>query len=199
MEQVNRGGRNSGADIRRSAVILVFALASFVAPPAVKPAERSLEYEVKAAFLLNFTKFVDWPESAFTDAGSPIEICILGKDPFGHVLDEIIQGEAVNTRKVTVRRVTEVPAPQACQVVFISRLEKDVKGSLSKIRGGVLTVGEGDGFLREGGMIAFVVENRRVRFDVNPSAAEGAELRFSSKLLSVARTVEGMGSGLPPG
>jgi hypothetical protein len=199
MEQVNRSGRISGTDIRRSAGILAFVWVTFVTPPAVQPAEHSLEYEVKAAFLLNFTKFVDWPESAFTDAGSPIDICILGKDPFGHVLDEIVQGEAVNTRKVTVRRFTEVPAPQACQVVFISRLEKDVKGSLSKIRGGVLTVGEGDGFLREGGMIAFVVENRRVRFDVNPSAAEGAELRFSSKLLSVARTVEGMGSGLPPG
>jgi hypothetical protein len=105
----------------------------------------------------------------------------------------------VNTRKVMVRRVREVPAPQACQVVFISGLEKDVRSSLSKIRGGVLTVGEGDGFLREGGMIAFVVENRRVRFDVNPSAAENAELRFSSKLLSVARTVERMGTGIPPG
>jgi len=153
-------------------------------------AEPALEFEVKAAFLLNFTKFVEWPPSAFAAADSPMAICIVGKDPFGRVLDDVVQGEAVNGRKIVVQRLSAMPPPQTCQLVYFAGLEKEPRGKLSSVGPGVLTVGEGDDFTRAGGMIGFVIENRRVRFDINRAAAEGASLKLSSKLLSVARFVE---------
>jgi len=185
MEQVKQSRRK----LRNAWVLTCLAagIAAFADGQAVNP---SLEYQVKAAFLLNFTKFVDWPPGAFAAADSPIAICILGNDPFGRILDDIVQGEGVNNRKAIVQRVSQIPGPRACQVVFFSSTEKDVPKTLSSLGSGILTVGEGERFLRDGGMIAFVIENRRVRFDINQTVAAKAELNLSSKLLSVARTVE---------
>ena len=149
-----------------------------------------LEYQVKAAFLLNFTKFVQWPATAFAAADSPIAICVWGNDPFGKVLDQIVAEEVVDGRKVVVRRIKGTPAPHTCQALFVNGTGKEALGSLSALGPGVLTIGEGEGFVRRGGMIAFVVENRRVRFGINESAAEAAGLKLSSKLLNVARSVE---------
>lgn len=158
--------------------------------PGPTVAQTELEYQVKAAFLLNFAKFVEWPSSAFADADSPVAICILGKDPFGRTIDDLVQGEVANGRKLMVRRTSQLPPPQACQVVFAEASTKDVAKTLNGLGRGVLTVGEGGSFLRDGGIIAFVIENRRVRFDINQTAAEGAALKLSSKLLSVARSIE---------
>src|SRR5437660_427799 len=77
------------------------------------------EYRVKAAFVLHFTRFVEWPATAFADADSPLEICILGKDPFGRLIDDVVQGESVNGRHLVVRRITEPPPAQRCQVLFM--------------------------------------------------------------------------------
>jgi hypothetical protein len=148
------------------------------------------EYEVKAAFLLNFTKFVDWPASAFAEPGVPFAICVLGKDPFGRSLDEVVQGESVAGRRLVVRRISDPPGPQACQLLFVDASIKELSRVLSGVPPGVLTVGDGERFVHDGGMIGFVIENRRVRFDIHQSAAERAALKLSSKLLSVARTVE---------
>ncbi len=153
-------------------------------------AQTDLEYQVKAAFLLNFAKFVEWPSTAFADSDSPVAICIFGKDPFGRTIDELVQGEEANGRKLIVRRISQQPVPQACQVVFAEGATRDVRNPPSGLGRGVLTVGEGETFVREGGIIAFVIENRRVRFDINQTAAENAALKLSSKLLSVARTIE---------
>jgi hypothetical protein len=168
--------------------LLIFLLNAFAAYS--QTAEAPLEYQVKAAFLLNFTKFIDWPQASFATAESPITICILGKDPFGPVLDEIIQGETVNSRKVIVQRISQPSGPQTCQVVFVGEPDKDISKMLSGLGRGVLTVGEGDRFLRDGGMVALVVDNRRVRFDINQTAATGAGLGLSARLLNVARAVE---------
>jgi hypothetical protein len=148
------------------------------------------EYDVKAAFLLNFTRFVEWPSAAFAEAGSPFTICILGRDPFGHALDDIVRGESVRGHTLLVRRITQAPAPQSCHVVFVEEPAKENAKILHELGPGVLTVGEGEDFLRDGGMITFVVLNRRVRFDVHPSVAETVGLKLSSQLLSVARAVE---------
>ena len=153
-------------------------------------AERPSEYDVKAAFLLNFTKFVEWPPASFASADSPLAICVAAPDPFGPVLDQMVEGETVNGRKVVVRRIVENPSPGACQVLYVGAAVKGAREALASVGSGVLTVGEGQRFLRDGGMIAFVIDNRRVRFDINQSAADSASLRLSSKLLSVARVVE---------
>lgn len=150
--------------------------------------QQSLEYRVKAAFLLNFTKFVEWPASELPDSNT-FGVCILGNDPFGSVLDQIIEGESINGRKLTVWR-TRPNSPKACQVLFVSKSERDNAQILSGFGPGVLTIGEGDAFLHDGGMIAFVIENRRVRFDIDLTPAAKAGLKISSKLLSVARSVE---------
>jgi hypothetical protein len=153
-------------------------------------AQQPLEYQVKAAFLLNFTKFVEWPPSAFNAPDAPLVLCILGEDPFGAALDQVVAGEVVNGRKVAVERIKRAPAPQSCQVLFVSGAGKDAAKILSDLGPGVLTVGEGADFLRGGGMIAFVIENRRVRFDIHQAVAEKAGLALSSRLLSVARSVD---------
>jgi hypothetical protein len=158
--------------------------------PSRTVAQTDLEYQVKAAFLLNFAKFVEWPSNAFADSDSPVAICILGKDPFGRAIDDLVQGEQANGRKLIVRRMNELPTPRACQVVFAEGSTKDVAKTLNGLGRSVLTVGEGGSFLRDGGIIAFVIENRRVRFDINQTAAETAALKLSSKLLSVARSIE---------
>ena len=98
-------------------------------------------------------------------------------------------GEVVNGRKLLVERIKRVPAPHSCQVLYVGSPEKETLKLLSGVGPRVLTVGEGAGFLRSGGMIAFVIDNRRVRFDIHQSTAENAGLALSSKLLSVARSV----------
>lgn len=176
-------------------VICLLSSSAAYSQSAPQAGESPVEYQVKAAFLLNFTKFIDWPAASFASDDSPITICILGKDPFGPVLDEIVQGETVNTRKVTVQRIAQPPVTQAagpktCHVVFVSEPDKEIAKTLSGMGRGVLTVGQGDRFLRDGGMVALVVDNRRVRFDINQAAATGAGLGVSARLLNVARVVE---------
>jgi hypothetical protein len=168
---------------------LLMAL-GLMAPICAPAADEGLEYQVKAAFLLNFTKFIEWPASAFDTSDSPIVICILGGDPFGNTLDQIVAGEVVDGRKITIQRIKRLPPLKACQVLFVGRLEKEVLKSLPEVGPGVLTIGEGEKFVHDGGMIAFVVENRRVRFGINETAATSAGLKLSSKLLNVAKSVE---------
>jgi hypothetical protein len=169
------------ARLLRLAILIGWATQFFC--PA---ADGLLEYQVKAVFLLNFTKFIEWPAEAFEQPESPVTICILGEDPFGAAINQTVSGEVVNGRKIAVQRIKHLPAPKSCQVLFLGPAVK----SLPDLGPGVLTVGEGESFEREGGMIAFIIENRRVRFDVNQAAAERAGLKISSKLLSVARDVQ---------
>jgi YfiR/HmsC-like len=165
-------------------------LTGLIPPFPCHAADEPLEYEVKAAFLLNFTKFIEWPASAFESPDSPLSICILGDDPFGSTLDQIVAGEIVAGRRVAAQRIKRAPPAQFCQVLFVNASDKDAPKMLRGLGPGVLTVGEGATFLHDGGMIAFAIENRRVRFDINRTAAENAGLKLSSKLLSVARVVE---------
>jgi hypothetical protein len=147
------------------------------------------EYDVKAAYLLNFTKFVTWPAEAFGTPDAPLTICIYGHDPFGATLDEILANEAVGRRPVRARRLFGVPARGGCHILFMSSAQRDAASVARRFGPGVLTVGESDGFVEDGGMIQFVVENRRVRFDINRQAAGAATLQLSSQLLRVARSV----------
>jgi hypothetical protein len=147
------------------------------------------EYQVKAAFLMNFTKFVEWPAGAFRDASQPITICVYGDDPFGAALDQVVEGESVSGRRLAVDRLRRPPAPKTCQVLFISRSERDAPAIVAAAGPGVLTVSDQDNFLHDGGVIAFVLQARHVRFDISLRAAAKASLVISSRLLNVARAV----------
>ena len=169
----------------------VLALAAFLASVAGRVcagqsytrASSPTEYQVKAAYLLNFTKFIEWPPTALGDADAQFAICIAGHDPFGGVLDQVVEGETVDGRKIVVRRLGD-QRPAGCHVLY------GAKPQQGPGQAGVLTVGEGEPFTRTGGIIGFVIDSRRVRFDINQRAAQRAGLTLSSKLLSVARTVE---------
>jgi hypothetical protein len=176
--------------LTRGVCLFLLAAALFCLEPApkVSAASATLEYDVKAAFLLNFTKFVEWPTSTFSASEAPLTICILGDDPFGRAIDQIVEGESVNGHKIAVERI-RTDQQKSCQVVY-ARAYGTIPPTFSALGSAVLTVGEGDEFIHQGGVIGFVLDNRHVRFDINLKAAANAGLKLSSKLLSVAKSVE---------
>lgn len=149
------------------------------------------EYQLKAAFLFNFAKFIDWPRSSFASAQAPFSICIYGDDPFGQAIDATLKGQLIRGRGVNIQRVRDPSQLRHCQVAFIASSERHhLPDVLQIVRGAsVLLVGESPGFAANGGAIQFQMEDDRVRFSINPDAAERAGLRISSKLLSLATIV----------
>jgi hypothetical protein len=150
--------------------------------------QESGEYELKAAFLYNFVKFVEWPPDAFAGERSPLAICVYGDDPFGHSLEGVVRGESLGGHGLIVQRPARLDELDDCHVLFVSRSERQrMPQVLARVDGApVLTVGDTDGFLRAGGIINFVLEENRVRFLINQEAAERSRLRISSKLLRLA-------------
>lgn len=146
------------------------------------------EYDVKAAFLFNFVKFVEWPPTAFAGDRAPLTICVYGEDPFGRTLDALVVGERAGERGLLVRRPDSLAALEGCHILFVCRSEKDRLGEvLEQVQGTpVLTVGDTDGFLRAGGVINFILEGSKVRFLIDQAAAERNGLRISSKLMRLA-------------
>jgi hypothetical protein len=144
------------------------------------------EYEVKAAFLYNFAKFTAWP-SPPEQAEDAFTICILGDDPFGPALD-LLKGKPVDGRPVEVRRLTKPGEIGRCRMVFVGPPHAREIGSLAeKLRDQpVLTVGDGPGFVRSGGMIGFVLSDGRVRFEIGPDRISPTGLTVSSQLLKLA-------------
>jgi hypothetical protein len=150
-----------------------------------------VEYQVKAAFLLNFAKFVEWPPEAFKSEKTPIALCVFRYDPFGSALDEVIRGKTINNRELLARRITELPDLKACQLVFVSnRQDKHLSEIANCLQGAsVLVVGEGEDFAERGGGVQFFLESNRLRFAVNVDAVQRAHLTLSSKLLALAKIV----------
>jgi hypothetical protein len=157
----------------------------------------SLEYQVKAAYLLNFTRYVEWPSQTLGPADSPVTMCVLGADPFGNVLDATIRGKTTHGRAIAVRRIRASSETDRCHLVFISRNTWRAQRDLPKrLRAqGLLTVGESEDFAQEGGVIGFIIQNETVRFVVNAEASDRAGLRISSRMLSLAAAVYDQGSG----
>jgi hypothetical protein len=146
------------------------------------------EYKVKAAFLFNFTKFVDWPPESFANAETPLVIGFLGENPFGNDLEDIVRGKTINNRTLKTRQLRTLAECTNCNVLFLSTAEKSrIKEVLEKLRDtSVLTVSENDGFTEAGGMINFVREGNKFRFQINNEAAKRAKLKISSKMLGLA-------------
>ena len=164
--------------------LLVFGSGQRLAAQTAIPAE----YQVKAVFLYNFARFVNWPPKAFPDPQAPLVIGVLGEDPFGAYLDETVRGENVNGRPLVVQRYRRVSEIKACHLLFISRSESDrLEQILAALRGrNILTVSDADGFTTRGGMIGFFTEKNKVRMQVNLDVVKSANLNVSSKLLRVA-------------
>jgi hypothetical protein len=159
---------------------------------AAVPAQRGAfaEREVKAVFLLNFVQFVDWPSTAFAGPDSPVVIGVLGDDPFGPLLDEVVVGEVVKGRKLSVARFRRVEDVKNCHVLFVSPSEAATYERILTALNSrpMLTVGETTNFTTLG-MIRFLTESNRVRLEVNVEAAKSAGLTISSNLLRAARIV----------
>jgi hypothetical protein len=174
--------------------LLVLPLSMLLAWAAAAPASAApTEYDVKAAFLFNFSQFVDWPPPAFAEAGSPLVIGVLGRDPFGAGLDEIVRGETVNGRPLEVRRFRRVEDVDVCHILYIDATEKArLDAILAKLQGRpILTVGDFESFALSGGVIRFVTTGNKIRLHVNLDAARTANLTISSKLLRPAHIVAG--------
>jgi hypothetical protein len=146
------------------------------------------EYQLKAVFLFNFAKFVEWPPQAFGDARDPFAICVAGDNPFGSSLEDAVRGRTVANRPISIRLVSSLQQSRTCQILFIAASERSRMGGLLKAlkNCSVLTVGDTDDFTANGGIVQFKVIDARVRIEIDAEAAQRANLRISSKLLSLA-------------
>ena len=153
------------------------------------PAHTPSEYQVKATYLYNFVNFVAWPGGPAEQQG-PIVLCVIGKDPFKGALDRAGETRTSSGRPFAFRQIYDPAAGRSCHVLFVSASEsKHLPAILNAVRAwSVLTVSEIDGFFYQGGMITFLMEGDRVRFQINSSAAGIAHLKVSSKLLQLAMT-----------
>jgi hypothetical protein len=175
--------------VRACAAILFWSLLSV--PRLHSQQSKPGEFEVKAAYLYNFGRFVEWPAESGIDRNESFEICVLGADPFGPALDATLAGETIGGKRVMAKRISKPQEVNSCRILFVSSSEeshlKEVLAALDRTR--VLTVSDIPRFSERGGMIGFVLEGNRVRFDVNLDSAQGAGLTLSSELLKVATSV----------
>lgn len=169
-------------------VLLAIAGATLLLVPyLLGQSSKPTDYQVKAVYLINFAKFIEWPDKA-QDA---FTICVVGRDPFGPTLDALLAGEKIAGRSAIAKRISTPEDSPGCQILFVSATETS---SLNRIiaaldKQSVLTVSDIPHFTSHGGMIQFVVEDKRIRFEVNLTAAQHAGLMLSSELLKVATAV----------
>lgn len=183
-----------GTTHRLAAFVAACALAITSVLGVVRPAyaDAALEYRIKSAFLYNFAKFVSWPDSAFVSDRQPLRICVVGRNPFNGGLAKALAGRTAQGHPVELAEPRLISDAVKCHVVFIPESEDERVAQILQTLSGrsVLTVGESAGFQAAGGMIRLLLENKKVRFDVNLAQAESAALRVSSQLLKLAREVE---------
>lgn len=172
---------------------LALLLATLPGSPPRSYAQGKGEYEVKAYFLFHFAQFVEWPPDAFKDASTPLTFCTIGDDPFDGAFEQVIKGKSITTHPLEVQHLKARDQIAACQVLFIGSSEKKHLGEdLASAAGHpILTVGETDNFAQNGGVIGFLMENEKVRFEINLQSAAKANLKISSRLLILAKDVIG--------
>jgi hypothetical protein len=177
----------------RSAAGALFLILCLAAGGVVRASSSAEEYAIKAAFLFHFAQFVEWPKGAFRKADSPVVYCMIGEDPFQGTLDTSLSGKNVAGHPFQVRHIKQAQEAQGCHVVFIGEGEnKQIPVTLALLKGSpILTVGESERFVEDGGMIAFCSEEDKIRLQINLQVAERAHLKISSKLLRLAKRVIG--------
>ena len=170
--------------------MLMVVTAGHGTPSVSAESRMPSEYQVKAAFLYNFAKFVEWPETALSSSMAPLNICILGKNPFNASLDDI-RGKTVSGRPLSIRINPDIEKLDQCHILFICASEKNQLSNIIQRlnNASVLTVADMEGFTSAGGMINLVMQDNKVSFDINLKSARLAGLKISSRLLKLANTV----------
>ena len=171
------------------AVLLSLLLAGVGQPGRAQTAEE--EYRVKAAFIFHFAQLVDWPADLPVDTENSLFLCTLGEDPFHGVLEATVGGKIIGNRVLRIRHLAQAQDLQSCQILFIDKGQsRRIPALLAALHHApVLTVGETAGFAAAGGMIGFLLQENKLRFEINLAAAESARLKIGSRLLLLAQTV----------
>ncbi len=182
------------AFLTRAALRLLTLGCAVLAPAAALAQDPggASEEEVKAAYLLNFTRYVDWPAGAFAAPDAPVNLCVLGAERFGQVVEQTVDGRRSRGRIVRVLQPDTPEQAEACHVAFVGGTGPTGREWMNALRGApTLTVGDGPDFIRRGGMVAFVFVYETVRFEINAQAARRAGLDISSRVLSLATRLRG--------
>jgi hypothetical protein len=175
----------------RRSLLLAACIAAAGGWASAWPATPAAEYQVKAAYLFNFGQFVEWPLQAYDSPGAPFVIGVMGEDPFGETLDEVVAGETLGGHPLVVRRFRNPADISACNILFIGRSEAGRLDETLKVLKGrsVLTVTDISGAERRGAIIVLFNEKNRIRMRINVAAAKASNLVISSKLLRPAEVV----------
>lgn len=190
-QSVKRIGPGRIKSIARARVLLLIGLGMLVSGNVRAQQTKPSEYQVKAAYVYNFGKFVKWPTDAAASRGGAFTICVLGNDPFGTVLQSTLAGESIGGKLVAIKRVALAQAAASCHILFLSTAQETKLDSILAAlnQASVLTVSDIREFSQRGGMIQFVLQGDRVRFEINRANAEGDGLTLTSDLLKVAAVV----------
>jgi hypothetical protein len=169
-------------------ISFVLVVAASLALPCYADAPTR-EYIVKAAFIYNFTQFIEWPDSAFDSKDAPFVIATFGDDPFNGALDQTMSGKSAASRSIVVKHFGSVDDVQSCQLLFVpATQDSNLKALSDKLNNKpILTVGESDAFIEAGGDIRFYLDGNRIRFEIDPSPIETDGLKVSAKLMKLAR------------
>jgi hypothetical protein len=177
---------------RRVCGLAAAVLAGLLVSTLASAAETApTEYEIKAAFIYNFAKYVEWPENTGTDSGEAFVIGVLGEDPFGALLDQLARSKTVGNKRIVIHRFDTIDDYTPCCILFVAASEQDrLPAILEKLADSpVLVIGDTPGFARRGVAVNFFIEESKVRFEINPAAAARAGLKISSKLLRLAKII----------
>ena len=154
-------------------------------------ADSTREYQIKAAFLYNFAKFVDWPADRFTDENSPLLLCVIGTDPFGPTLEHTVSGRKIKGRAIIINRGKAIDNLKFCHLLFVSSSEREnMREIVASLAGAsVLTTGDMDRFANQGGIINLIKRGNKIRFEINSNAAAQSGLKLSSYLMGLASNI----------
>jgi len=172
--------------------LLLWALVAPIASASSGAAHldtTSKEYQIKAAFVFNFALFTQWPDSAFSDPKAPFVVAVIGDDPFGPALQQVMCGKCIQGHPITVKHLDSPSEIPGCHLLFVPATEDDHLDDIFNAIGNqpILTVGETSKFLWDGGIIQFLIEDGKIRFEICPDAADKAGLRLSSRLMNLAK------------
>lgn len=170
-------------------LIIIFAIIQ--TPFHVRAEEPAFsEYEVKAGFIYNFAKFIEWPSETFPDAKKAITLCLVGTDPFGNAL-EVLENKTAQNRKLEIKYTGRSKDLKTCNILFISTSEREnIPQVLEILKGSAtLTIGDTRGYAQQGIMINFIMDQNKIRFEINTESARRAKVIISSKLLKLAKVI----------